>query len=189
MEQLTATRNRLTTAVSRITNEYQTAANHLEELERSLPDLIAAIALEETDASKLDDARQEISRLRIITKEPYPQAIRIINASRNLISEQVGKIVSEQAAIDRERTFRELFNHCLETHSRSANDWELLKNSASHYHLRDVDQLDRIHYEYDNARHLFQPDYSPTFIEYAASKGLPLYNLDVTIDTITQPKA
>jgi hypothetical protein len=185
MKQLIANRDCLTTAINRITNIYQTAGNRLEELEHSLPDLIAAIALEETDASKLEESREEISRLRLITKEPYQKAIKGIDTRRKTISEQIEKAVSEQAAIDRELSYREHFNHCLKTHSRTNADWERLRGDAQHWHRKDIDLLDRIHYEFDNIRHL--PDL-PAFIDYAASNGLPLYNLDVTIKNITQPK-
>lgn len=187
MEQLSARRNRLTAAISRITNEYQTAANRLEELEQGLPDLITAIALEETDASVLETTRQEISRLRNTTKEPYQKAIKAIETRKKSISEQIDRGISIQAAIDRERSYREFFNHVLEAHSRRVDDWERLKNTASHWHRKDVDQLDRLHYEYENKDYHHQPD-SPTFAEFAASKGLPLYNLDVTFENITQPK-
>lgn len=186
MEQLTARRDRMTAAINRITNEYQAAANRLEELERSLPDLIACIALEETDASKLEEVREEIGRLRAISKEPYLQAIKSIDVSRKLISEQTSKAVGNQAAIDHERSYREFFNHVLDTHSRRADDWERLKNTASYWHRKDVEQLDSLHYEYENKGYHHQPN-SPTFVEYAASKGLSLYKLDVTFENITKP--
>lgn len=186
-EQLTANRDRLTAAINRITSEHQAATNRLEQLEQWLPDLIAAVALEEASRNTLEMTRQEISRLQAIVKEPYQQAIKNIETSRKQISEQISKALADQAAIEQERSFREFFNHCLETHSRRADDWERLRDTASHWHRNDVDQLDSLHYEYDNKGYHQQPD-SPSFTEFTASKGLPLYNLDVTIDNITRPQ-
>lgn len=186
-EELTAACGRLNRASIQISNTYQSAVRQLEELEQALPRLIASIALEETDAGKLDEVRQEISRLRIITKEPYPQAIKIIDAKKKLISEQIDKAVGYQAAIDQERAYREHFNHCLETHSRTNGDWQRLRGAAQHWHLKDINLLDSLHYEFDNKGYHYLPG-SPTFAEFAASKGLPLYNLDVTFENITQPK-
>lgn len=187
VEQLTDEQNRLFTVVNRINNEYQTAAGRLEELEDSLPGLIAAVALGETDNSKLEAARQEISQLRPLSKEPYREAISSIEARRTTISGQLSKVIGDQAAVERERTFRELFNRVMETHSRTTDDMELLRNTAQHWHRKDLEQVDSLHYEFERNGYHYQPG-SPTFVEFCASKGLPLYNLDVIIENVTQPR-
>ncbi len=187
IEQLTTEQSRLFTAINRISNQYQTAINRLEELEASLPGLIATVALGEADISKLEAAQQEIGQLRVLSKDPYREAIGIIETRRTTISGQITKEMGDQAAVDRERLFRKLYNRCMETHSRTPADWALLRNTQEHWHRQDVDQLDRLHYEFDNKGYHYQPD-SPTFAEYCASKGLALYNLDVTIENIIQPK-
>jgi chromosome segregation ATPase len=187
MEQLTANRDRLSASISGIENEYQTAVNYLEELEQKLPALIASAALLESDGNELKTTRQEIDRLRSFAKEPYREAINIIGARIKSISEQINKTIGEQAAIDQELRFRQLFNNCLETHSRKSTDLDPLRNSAQHWHRKDIDLLDSLHYEFDNKGYHNLPN-SPTFVEFASSKGLPLYNLDVTFENITRPK-
>lgn len=187
MQQLTAERDRLSAARRSIANQYQAAANGLAEMQRNLPGLIAAVALGETDKSRLEATRAEISRLRELTKEPYPQAISLIEKQMTPISEQMSKAISGQAAIDQERAFRVHFNYCLTNRSRKNTDLEVLHNTAQHWHRKDVDSLDSLHYEFERAGFHYQPG-SPTFVEFAASKGLPLYNLDVTSENITQPK-
>lgn len=188
MEQLTARLGHMAAAINRITNEYQTAASRLDELEAALPGLIAAIALKETGPGQMEETRQEISRLRLVVKEPYQKAIEIIRISQKQVLEQISKINQQQAAIDQERAFREFFNHCLETRSRTNTDWDLLRGGAQHYHRNDIELLDSLHYEFERNRFHYQPG-SPTFVKFADSKGLPLYNLDVTYENMTQPKA
>lgn len=187
IEQLISDRDNLSTAINRIRNEHQAATNCLEELEASLPGLIASVVTGKADTAELEAMRHEILKLQMVTKEPYRTAIEIIEVSRKAVSEQIRTLMNDQDAVNREKTFRCFFNYCLETHTRKASDWERLKNDSSHWHKRDIDQLDRLHYEYENKKHLFIQD-KPTFIEFAENTGFGPYNLDVTIDNITRPR-
>ncbi len=187
LEQLTTKQHLLRSAINSIRNTYQSYVTRLEELKNSLPPLLAATTLGEADGTELESVRHEIHRLQCLIEEPYLEAITIIKNRLQPITQQVNTHLRNDDTIQRERYFRELFNHFMETSSHSSYDWEKLQAASSLWHRRDIESLDQLLHDYENQGLHYLPG-SPSFVDFASTHGLRPYNLDVTMENITNPR-
>jgi hypothetical protein len=185
---LIAEREKMNEYVRIITEEHNNATMRLEEIHSNYPRLIADVALGEKPVNVLEEVRREITRLTAIAQEPYQEAINLVTVRASTISESLSLIAGTERAIETEKKFREHFNRVLTTRSQTVTDWEFLQNESVHYHRNDIRELDKVLRDFETHGFHSLPD-SPTILEFAEGRGIVPYNMNVTSENMTTPKA
>ena len=174
--------------IGNLTDDRNRSIQTLAELKIGYRDLLVAVYDGCKPQSELDSCSAEMQRLQwLIENEPVSQAIAVFHQKAQAISLKMETVSNQERVIANELKYRKQFNLVISTDKiNSVRDWDILESDYQRHHFQDLQKLKDLRSDFNNVTEAVR---LLGFVAYSTDNGCGLYNENVSLENINQPRA